>query len=94
MNLKRVLPTPHFSARWNRSGDEYPETLRVRMADGRCLTYRREADLPAFRDSLEIIRRMKKPVIGYPPKEKLKPMYSYKPKEGEQNHENNDPSGL
>ena len=70
MNLKRVLPTPHISARWNRSGDEYPETIRVRMADGRCLTYRREVDLPAFRDSLEIIRRMKNPVVGYPPKEK------------------------
>ena len=50
---------------WEHDTSDYPDIVKVAMADGHVITYQRVIEQPAFRKSLEIIRNMKDEVVGY-----------------------------
>lgn len=69
MSETKVLPTPHISARWDRSGDPYPAVIRVQMGDGSFQSYQRVIPRRDVMEAIENIRNMKKICVGYEAKE-------------------------
>ena len=62
----RVIPDiPKIRARWAHRASEIPDWLEVPMSDGTVVQYYPKVDQPSFRKSLDIIRRMKDPQVGY-----------------------------
>lgn len=62
----RIVPNiPQIRARWAHRASEIPDWLEVPMSDGTVVQYYPKVEQPAFRESLEIIRKMKNMVVGY-----------------------------
>ena len=61
-----IMPDiPRIHAHWCKRTSEIPDWLEVPMSDGSVVEYYPKVEQPAFKKSLEIIRRMKEPVVGY-----------------------------
>ena len=62
----RVLPNiPKIRAHWCRRTSEIPDWLEVPMGNGETVLYYPQVEQPAFRASLETIRKMNEMVVGY-----------------------------
>ena len=56
----RVLPLPKVTGIWDHSMSQYPDRVRIPMADGNVVTYRIDVEMPHPQclKTLEIIRMM------------------------------------
>ena len=62
----RIIPDiPRINARWCRRTSEIPDFLEVPMSNGETVRYYPQIEQPAFRASLETIRKMNQMVVGY-----------------------------
>ena len=62
----RIVPNiPKITARWAHRASEIPDWLEVPMSNGETVRYYPQIEQPAFRASLETIRKMNQLVVGY-----------------------------
>ena len=62
----RVIPTPQVTGYWHHDWSDYPDEIKVKMADGTFVTYERiiEQPHPQCVKSIDLIKIMKKHVYG------------------------------
>ena len=62
----RVIPTPQVTGYWHHEWSDYPDEVKIRMADGKYVTYERRIDQPHPQclKSMELIEIMKRNVYG------------------------------
>ena len=62
----RIVPNiPKITARWAHRASEIPDWLEVPMSDGTVVQYYPKVEQPAFRNTLNLIRKMTDPRTGY-----------------------------
>lgn len=56
----RVIPTPHVTGYWHHDYSEYPDEIKVKMADGVSVRYVRQIEQPhpQCQKAIDLIRAM------------------------------------
>lgn len=70
-NTVRILPTQHVTGYWEHAWSDYPDRVKVKMADGTKVTYVREIEQPhpQCAKAIDLIRVMNDCTYGgYQPK--------------------------
>ena len=62
----RIIPTPQVTGYWHHDFSDYPDEVKVKMADGKSVTYVRQIEQPHPQclKSIELIRIMKDSTYG------------------------------
>lgn len=65
-NTIRVIPTPQVTGYWHHDWSDYPDEIKVKMANGENIVYVRKIDQPHPQvvKSIELIKIMKKNAYG------------------------------
>ena len=56
----RIIPTPQVTGYWHHESSDYPDEIKVKMADGQFVTYERKIEQPhpQCRKAIDLIRIM------------------------------------
>ena len=62
----RVIPTPHVTGYWHHESSDYPDEIKVKMADGESVTYVRKIEQPhpKCQQAIDLIRVMSECTYG------------------------------
>ena len=62
----RIIPTPQVTGYWHHDSSDYPDEIKVKMADGKSVIYVRRIEQPHPQcvKSIELIRIMKDSTYG------------------------------
>ena len=70
----RVIPTPQVTGYWHHDYSDYPDEIKVKMANGASVTYVRKIEQPhpKCKKAIDLIKVMNKCTYGYQPKHEKK----------------------